>query len=66
MWISKGVAWVYHRIFTLCSIAASLKDCGKLNVKARDLIFYTHSYVCFVCCIKNCPYVMKGLEDIKA
>ena len=53
--------------FTLCSVVASLKDCGKLNVKARDLILYTDlpMYASYVV-LKNCPYVMNGLEDIKA
>ena len=40
--------------FTLRFVAASLKACGKLNVKAGDLILYTDiHYVCFVCCIKK-------------
>ena len=52
---------------TLRSVAASLKACGKLNVKARDLILYTDlpMYASYVV-LKNCPYVMNGLEDIKA
>ena len=51
---------------TLRFVAASLKDCGKLNVKARDLILYTDlsMYASYV--VRNCPYVMNGLEDIKA
>ena len=52
---------------TLRSVAASLKASGKLNVKARDLILYTDlpMYASYVV-LKNCPYVMNGLEDIKA
>ena len=53
--------------FTLHFVAASLNTCGKLNVKARDLILYTDllMYASYVV-LKNCPYVMNGLEDIKA
>ena len=43
------------------------KACGKLNVKARDLILYTVFPMCALYIVlKNCPYVMDGLEDIKA
>ena len=53
--------------FTLRFVAASLNACGKLNVKARALILYTDllMYASYVV-LKNCPYVMNGLEDIKA
>ena len=53
--------------FTLSFVAASLKACGKLNIKARDLILYTDlpMYALYIV-LKNCTNVMNGLEDIKA
>ena len=42
--------------FTLHFVAASLNTCGKLNVKAGDLILYTDlpMYASYVV-LKNCP-----------
>ena len=71
------MAWVYHSIrgawictnILLYALWQHLwrKDlCGKLNVKARDLILYTDPFLCMLCIKKTSPYAMNGLEDIKA